>query len=600
MDDLYNNLKVYESEVKGISSSTNAQNMAFVSSSSNNSNSRYNAVPPPRAGLFPPPKSDLYYTRLEELFNEPKTKKSKDKSNDVEPESFRKGCDAPIIEDLVSDDEDEKVEKKEVKSSINRINFVKATTNNNPRETVTNGDQPKQNTHRKRDYEEINEGYVAFGGNPNGGKITSKDYEEINEGYVAFGGNPNGGKITSKGTKDETSGTIKSFITMIENLMNLRVKVISYDNGTKFKNREMNQFCEVKGKFDGKADEGFFIGYSLNSKAFRVFNSRTMIMEENLHVRFSENTPNNVGSGPNSLFDINALTKTMNYQPVVVQSNDFQVDEALRQENKCNDQGKEDSTNRVNIVTLNINAASSSRVNVVGTNISIDLPLDLNMPSLEDIGIFEDSHDDEDGFDFIVYQMDVKSAFLYGKIEEEVYVCQPPGFEDPDFPNKVYKFEKALYGLHQAPRACQDKYVAEILKKFGFLDVKKASTPMETSKPLLKDEDKEKVDVHMYRSMIGSLTYLTSSRPDIMFVIKTVNDDVRLQALINEKKVVITEASIRHDLKLNDAEGTSCLSNALILEELVRMGAKTTSWNEFCNTPKMGRSGIRSPGRVTS
>ncbi|GJU87958.1 putative ribonuclease H-like domain-containing protein, partial [Tanacetum coccineum] len=54
---------------------------------------------------------------------------------------------------------------------------------------------------------------------------------------------------------------------------------------------------------------------------------------------------------------------------------------------------------------------------------------------------------------FIVYQMDVKSAFLYGTIDEEVYVCQPPGFEDPQFPDKVYKVEKALYGLHQAPRA---------------------------------------------------------------------------------------------------------------------------------------------------
>ncbi|GJQ88878.1 putative ribonuclease H-like domain-containing protein [Tanacetum coccineum] len=53
---------------------------------------------------------------------------------------------------------------------------------------------------------------------------------------------------------------------------------------------------------------------------------------------------------------------------------------------------------------------------------------------------------------FVVYQMDVKSAFLYEKIEEEVYVCQPPGFEDPEFPDKVYKVEKALYRLHQAPR----------------------------------------------------------------------------------------------------------------------------------------------------
>ncbi|GJU33171.1 putative ribonuclease H-like domain-containing protein, partial [Tanacetum coccineum] len=163
--------------------------------------------------------------------------------------------------------------------------------------------------------------------------------------------------------------------------------------------------------------------------------------------------------------------------------------------------------------------------------------------------------------DFVVYQMDVKSAFLYGKIKEEVYVCQPLGFEDPDFPYRVYKVEKALYGLHQTPRAwyetlstylldnefqrgkidktlfikrykglqvkqkndgifiSQDKYVAEILKKFRFTEVKTASTPMETQKPLLKDEDGEEVDVHLYRSMIGSLMYLTSSRPDIMFAV---------------------------------------------------------------------------------
>ncbi|GKD34170.1 putative ribonuclease H-like domain-containing protein [Tanacetum coccineum] len=180
--------------------------------------------------------------------------------------------------------------------------------------------------------------------------------------------------------------------------------------------------------------------------------------------------------------------------------------------------------------------------------------------------------------DFVVYQMDVKSAFLYGKIEEEVYVYQPPGFEDPDFLDRVYKVEKALYGLHQAPRAwyetlstylldnrfqrgqidktlfikriksdillvqmssmgeltfflglqvtqkddgifiSQDKYVDEILKKFGFSTVKTTSTPMETSKPLLKDAEAKDVDVHLYRSMIGLLMYLTTSRPDIMFV----------------------------------------------------------------------------------
>nr|GEV46058.1 hypothetical protein [Tanacetum cinerariifolium] len=120
---------------------------------------------------------------------------------------------------------------------------------------------------------------------------------------------------------------------------------------------------------------------------------------------------------------------------------------------------------------------------------------------------------------FMVYQMDVKSAFMYGTIEEEVYVCQPPGFKDPDYPDKVYKVVKALYGLHQAPRACHDKYVAETLRKFGLTDGKLASTPIDTEKPLLKDHDAKDVDVHTYRSMIGSLMYLTSSRLDIMFAI---------------------------------------------------------------------------------
>nr|GEU37723.1 ribonuclease H-like domain-containing protein [Tanacetum cinerariifolium] len=127
---------------------------------------------------------------------------------------------------------------------------------------------------------------------------------------------------------------------------------------------------------------------------------------------------------------------------------------------------------------------------------------------------------------FMVYQMDVKSAFLYGTIKEEVYVCQPPGFEDPDYPDKVYKVVKALYGLHQAPRAwyetlanyllenvkqkedeifiSQDKYVAEILRKFGLIDGKSTSTPIDTKNPLLKDPDGEDVDVHTYSDYAGA------------------------------------------------------------------------------------------------
>nr|GEY95832.1 retrovirus-related Pol polyprotein from transposon TNT 1-94 [Tanacetum cinerariifolium] len=182
--------------------------------------------------------------------------------------------------------------------------------------------------------------------------------------------------------------------------------------------------------------------------------------------------------------------------------------------------------------------------------------------------------------DFVVYQMDVKRAFMYEKIEEEVYVCQPPCFKDLDFPDKVYKVEKALYGLYHALRAWYEtsstylmdndfhkgqidktlfikrhkddillvhvyvddiifgktkkefstervmesssvkkKYVADILKKFDFSTVKTASTPMEPNKALIKDAEAEDVDVHVYRSMIGSLMYLTASRPNITFTV---------------------------------------------------------------------------------
>nr|GEX22395.1 retrovirus-related Pol polyprotein from transposon TNT 1-94 [Tanacetum cinerariifolium] len=676
-------------------------------------------------------------------------------------------------------------------------------------------------------------------------------------------------------SKDETSVILKTIINGIENLVDHKVKVIRCDNGIEFKNREMNQFCEMKGitrqysvartpqqnevverrnrtlieaartmladsklpttflaeavntacyvqnrvlvvkphnktpyeffhgrtpalsfmrpfrcpvtilnikdhlgKFDGKANEGFFIKYSLNSKAFRLFNNKTRIVVENLHIRFSENTPNIVGSGPNWLFDIDALTKSMNYKPVIAnnQSNGNAGSKA------CDDadQEKEDNVNSTN----NANVAGTHGVNVVGANINNELLFDPEIPALEDISTFNFSsdHEDDDEMsdmnnldtriqnkndergivirnkvrlvaqghtqeewidyyevfahvarieairlilayayfkDLIVYQMDVKSTFLYEKIEEEVYVCQPPGFKDPYFPDKLYKVEKELYGLHQGPRAWYETLLTYLLDN-GFhrgkidktlfiirhkddillvqvyvddiiFEVKNASTPMETQKPMLKDEDGEEVDVHMYRSMIGSLMYLTSSRPDIMFVVcvcaryqvnlkvshlhavkrifryfkghhklglwylkdssfdlvaytdsdyagyalkvnptvytscieqfwatvkaKTVNGEVQLQALVDGKKMIITESTLRRDLQLEDVEGVDCLPNAAIFEQLTLIGyekilekltfykaffspqwkflihtilqctsAKTTVWNEFSST----------------
>nr|GEW07735.1 hypothetical protein [Tanacetum cinerariifolium] len=503
------------------------------------------------------------------------------------------------------------------------------------------------------------------------------------------------------------------------------------------------------GKFNGKADEGFLVGYSVNSKAFRVFNSRTSIVQETLHITFRENQPDVAGSGPTWLFDIDTLTQSLNYQPVItgnqpnhnegiqgnfdagkvvkevvfaqqyvllplwstgskdpqntnandafdVKENEFEVhvspsssDKTKKHDAKTKREAKGkshvdlstgvkdlrdkfeefsvNSTNRIN--------AASAHVTTVGPNLTNSTnsfnaasPSDnaVNMPALEDIVYSDDEeyvgvkanfsnletsitvspilttrvhkdhhvtqiigdltldpqtrslermvkeqgskwvfrnkkeergivirnkarlvaqgHTQEEDIDyeevfapvarieaiglflayasfmcFMVYQMDVKSDFLYETIEEEVYVYQPPGFEDLDYPDKVYKVVKALYGLHQAPRAWyetlanyllengfqrrkidqtlfikskkddeifinQDKYVAKILSKFGLTDGKSgltdgksASIPIDTEKPLLKDPDGEDVDVHIYSSMIGLLMYLTSSRPDIMF-----------------------------------------------------------------------------------
>ncbi|GJW48619.1 putative ribonuclease H-like domain-containing protein [Tanacetum coccineum] len=433
------------------------------------------------------------------------------------------------------------------------------------------------------------------------------------------------------------------------------------------------------GKFDGKSDEGFFVGYSLSSKAFRVYNARTRKVEENLHVGFLENMPMIEGTQG----ELNAGTCTGNEgtsQECIVMpiwkdttyfdspskdvSNDEPKSASDDQEqakggpnDKNNDQDKsvhdsspkEDNTTKpqvntasprlnigsfkLNTVDSSVNTASSKdksganptleathleyfndedepKVDMGNILSSYTVPTTLNTrihkdhpiknvigdvkssiqtrrmsnPTSEQGFISEEpnrvtkaindpawveamqeellqnkkderaivirnkarlvaqGYTQEEGIDyddvfapvarieairlflayasfmgFMVYQMDVKSAFLYGQIEEEVYACQPPGFEDPDYPEKVYKVVKALYGLHQAPRAYQDKYVDKILKKFNYTDVKFASTPIDLEKPLVKDGDADDVDVHLYRSMIGSLMYLTASRPYIMF-----------------------------------------------------------------------------------
>ncbi|GJW10346.1 retrovirus-related pol polyprotein from transposon TNT 1-94 [Tanacetum coccineum] len=125
-----------------------------------------------------------------------------------------------------------------------------------------------------------------------------------------------------------------------------------------------------------------------------------------------------------------------------------------------------------------------------------------------------------------IYQMDVKMTFLNGKLKEEVYVSQPEGFVDQDNLSHVYKLKKALYGLKQAPRAChrgifinQSKYASEIVKKYGPLTTDSVDTPLVEKSKLDEDLQGKQVDATLYRGMIGSLMYLTSSRPDLIYTV---------------------------------------------------------------------------------
>nr|GEV69865.1 hypothetical protein [Tanacetum cinerariifolium] len=348
-------------------------------------------------------------------------------------------------------------------------------------------------------------------------------------------------------------------------------------------------------KFDAKADEGYFVGYSLSSKVFRVFNKRTKKIEENLHVDFLENKSIEKGTSPDWLFDIDTLTNSINYVPVVVagtsstnisgikedvhQAKDDAIpdnnaphkeqEEVNRDKEVLESSGNSNPTASIKVSTNDsFELASSSTVETEVPTISTLVPTDTlyvplvtssvskiisrggssfpeplslgNAMSFEnrledffrvtseavslndveadlsnmeiDIQVLVDcpsrvrpigmkwvlknkkdergivirnktrlvaqGHTQEEGIDyeegfapvarieairlflayasyigFIVYQMDVKSAFLYETIDEEVYVMQPLGFQDPEFPHRVYKVEKAMYGLYQAPRA---------------------------------------------------------------------------------------------------------------------------------------------------
>ncbi|GJY03941.1 putative ribonuclease H-like domain-containing protein [Tanacetum coccineum] len=241
------------------------------------------------------------------------------------------------------------------------------------------------------------------------------------------------------------------------------------------------------GKFDGKSDECFFVGYSLNSKAFRVYKENLMQINKNDEKDKSEDD-----SSP-ARQHVNTASPEVNTSRFKLNT----VDPSVSTASSNNQDSPKDMLKNV----IGLNPTSNAK------GLSDSLGWKQCMEELPEEGI-----DYKEVFAHVA-RIDAISYF---------YVTQPPGFKDLDNQDKVYKVVKALYGLAQAPRAWYETLANYLLgnrflKKFPYTDVKSASTPVDLEKPLVKDGDANDVDVHLYRSMIGSLMYLTASRPDIMF-----------------------------------------------------------------------------------
>nr|GEW23435.1 ribonuclease H-like domain-containing protein [Tanacetum cinerariifolium] len=377
LDDLFNTFKIYEAEVKSsFSASTSTQNTAFVSSSNTDNTNK----PVSAASSVSAISAKIHVSLLDHLIKDLLTQSKPVPITAVRPVTTA----VPKI----------KVTRpKQAKPIVTKPNSpTRRHINRNPSPKASNS-PPRVTTVKAR---VVN----AAQGNPqhalkDKGVIDSRcsrhiignmsylsDFEELNGGYVAFGENPKGGKISENGkirtgkldfddvyfVKElmfnlfsvsqmcdkknsvlfiDTECLLLSleFKLLNENQVLLRVPRENNMYNVNLKNivpsgdltclfakatldesnlwhrrlghinfKTMNKL--IKGNFDGKVDEGFLVGYSVSSEAFRVFNSRTRIVQETLHVNFLENKPNVAGSGPTWLFDIDTLTKTMNYQPV--------------------------------------------------------------------------------------------------------------------------------------------------------------------------------------------------------------------------------------------------------------------------------------------
>ncbi|GKD32673.1 putative ribonuclease H-like domain-containing protein [Tanacetum coccineum] len=448
---------------------------------------------PPKPGLS---FSDLEVFTSEPIVIKPVVEKSEAKASEAKPKAVRKNNGAPIIKDWVSDSKEEyvsqtKTEKKTVKPSFAKIEFVKSKGKtarkiakqrvNTVKDKNVNAARPKAVVNAvKGNNVNVVKASACWVWKPktkvldhvskhNNASITLKkfdyvdaqgrskhmtgnmsyltDYEEIDGGYVAFGGNPKGGKIIGK-------------VPRKNNMYSVDLKNIVPKGGltclfAKATSDESNLWHRRLGHLNFKTMNKL-VKENLSKTSIELPFDLNMPALEDVSIFDSSRDDEDDGAKA----DMNNLDTTIQVGPIptTIIHKDRPLDQMIgdlqsstqtrrmknQKGNSCIEGSKLDIGYAGRASTIHVTRRYTQEEGIDSDEVFAPVA------RIEAIRLFLAYASFKD---FVVYKMDVKSAFLYGKIEEEVYVCQPPGFKDPDFPDKVYKVEKALYGLHQAPRA---------------------------------------------------------------------------------------------------------------------------------------------------
>nr|GEY26361.1 retrovirus-related Pol polyprotein from transposon TNT 1-94 [Tanacetum cinerariifolium] len=293
------------------------------------------------------------------------------------------------------------------------------------------------------------------------------------------------------------------------------------------------------GKFDGKADEGFLVGYSINSREFRVFNSRTSNVEENMHginLMVMQSSDVNAGDQPRDVNagDIHCDVDEISRNDDVCQGNEIRIDS---------------STHAVNAASTNIN--TTSNIIAVGSlNINITDSNHTNMPNLEATGIFDGAFDDRDlGAEADTNNLD--SSIIVSSI--------PTTRVHKDHPKEQIIGDPNLNTQTRRMINFSKETAMDVWTLVDLPDGKRAIG----SKWVFRNKLDERVNPTIYVSCVKQF-WATEK-------VKKVNDQEQIQALVDKTKVIIMENSIRSNLHFDDIKGTACLLNEEIFEGLARM-----------------------------